>query len=206
MSITVQKFNPNTLSTPERMLAAARKVASTRRAGYKPVVVVPERSDAESRDLLEAVQEIVGEKARRPKGKPSKRELDVLLSVGEMQAAALFAIALSTLGEKANALSSRQAGIYTNQDGGITRIDTSWINKLLESHVIPIIPGAQGIEAATSDFVRFGDSSSDGAEITALELARALRGRYEVVTFFQEDYKPRIRAKERIGPEIVSLV
>lgn len=78
----------------------------------------------------------------------SKRELDVLLSTGETQSSALFALALNSCGVPAKSLQAFQLGVSTFGDFQNSRI--AYINKkpileCFENNQVAVIPGFQGI-------------------------------------------------------------
>ena len=113
---------------------------------------------------------------------PDLRELDVLLSTGELQSCALVAMALKSMGKKAVSLSGAQAGIRTDSSYGkakIAGIDTGRINEELEKGNIVIVAGFQGV-THDSDITTLGRGASD---LTAVALAAGLNAdRCEIYT------------------------
>ena len=113
---------------------------------------------------------------------PDLRELDVLLSTGELQSCALVAMALKSMGKRAVSLSGAQAGIRTDSSYGkakIAGIDTGRINEELEKGNIVIVAGFQGV-TGDSDITTLGRGASD---LTAVALAAGLNAdRCEIYT------------------------
>ena len=113
---------------------------------------------------------------------PDLRELDVLLSTGELQSCALLTMALKDMGKKAVSLSGAQAGIRTDSSHGkakIADIDTSRILVELEAQNIVIVAGFQGV-TSDSDITTLGRGASD---LTAVALAAGLNAdRCEIYT------------------------
>ena len=104
---------------------------------------------------------------------PNKRELDVLLSCGELLSASKLSILLNNLGYSSVSLTGLQAGIFTNntnQNAVIETIDTSRILKELELRRIVIVAGFQGYNS-NLDITTLGRGGSD---TTAVALAASL--------------------------------
>ena len=105
---------------------------------------------------------------------PESREMDVLLSTGEIVSSALLTMALHKLGYKAISLNGRQAGIYTDDaysKAKITKVESERIVKELNEGKIVIVAGFQGI-TQDSDMTTLGRGGSD---TTAVALAISLK-------------------------------
>lgn len=89
MSLIVQKFGGSSVANAERIFHVAKTVTDTYRNHNDVVVVVSAQGDTTD-DLLE--------KAAGNQSKPSKREMDVLLSTGEQISISLLAMAIEKLG------------------------------------------------------------------------------------------------------------
>jgi aspartate kinase len=103
--ILVQKFGGTSVGSIERIENAANKVINAIKRGYKPVVVSSAMSGETERliKLAKAIEE-----------HPSYRELDQLISTGEQQAIALFALMLIKKGYDAVSLCGWQIPIQTD--------------------------------------------------------------------------------------------
>ena len=105
----------------------------------------------------------------------NKRELDVLLSVGEQITIAKLAMCLKKLGYDAISLTGWQVPIETNTIHGnsdITKINLDRIMKELNNNKIVIIAGFQGISEETKDITTLGRGGSD---TTAVAIAAAVK-------------------------------
>lgn len=111
--------------------------------------------------------------ARRLSDKPSKRELDVVMSAGELLSSAKLSLALQTAGVKSISLSGFQAGIKTSSANGearIKEINTDRIKKELADKKTVIVAGFQG-------YNRHGDMTTlgrGGSDTTAVAITAAM--------------------------------
>jgi len=173
LSLVVQKYGGSSLATPELIKSVADRIRSAHDSEGNVVVTVSAMGD--STDKLLSIASEVSEM-------PDLRELDVLLSTGELQSCALVAMALKSMGKKAVSLSGAQAGIRTDSSYGKARIagiDTGRINEELEKGNIVIVAGFQGV-THDSDITTLGRGASD---LTAVALAAGLNAdRCEIYT------------------------
>lgn len=173
MSLVVQKYGGSSLATPELIKSVAGRIRSAHDSEGNVVATVSAMGD--STDKLLSIASKVSEM-------PDLRELDVLLSTGELQSCALVAMALKSMGKRAVSLSGAQAGIRTDSSYGkakIAGIDTGRINEELEKGNIVIVAGFQGV-TGDSDITTLGRGASD---LTAVALAAGLNAdRCEIYT------------------------
>jgi aspartate kinase len=111
--------------------------------------------------------------AHQVTSQPDERELDVLLSTGEIVSSTLLAMAIKSLGYKAISLSGGQAGIQTDatySQARIRAITPQRILRELEKDNIVIVAGFQGI-TEEMDVTTLGRGGSD---TTAVALAASL--------------------------------
>lgn len=164
MGILVQKFGGSSVSDIEKIKAVARRVVATREAGFDLVVVVSAMG-ATTDDLLEM--------ARSINPSPSRRELDMLLSVGERISMALLSMAVHAHGHQAISLTGSQCGIITTDSHSNARImdvRPFRVQDELEKGHIVIIAGYQG----TSYRREVTTLGRGGSDTTAVALAAAL--------------------------------
>ena len=162
--LIVQKFGGSSVKDAERIRNAARIIAETFLMGHDVVVVLSAQGDTTD-ELLEKAAELNAD--------PSMRELDMLLTTGEQQSAALMAICLEAMALPAVSLTGWQAGIRTDSTHGsarILRIDTGRIQKELDRRRIVLVTGFQGA-SENDDYTTLGRGGSDA---TAVALAAAL--------------------------------
>ena len=105
MALLVQKYGGTSVADSTRIINVAKRIAAASEAGNQVVSVVSAMGNTTDR-LIELAHEITPE--------PSPRELDFLLSTGEIVSCTLLAMALRELGAKAISLSGAQAGIQTD--------------------------------------------------------------------------------------------
>ena len=173
MPVIVQKYGGSSLATPELIRSVASRICSAHDSGNSVIATVSAMGDSTD-DLLSIASQV--------SGMPDLRELDVLLSTGELQSCALVAMALKDMGKNAVSLSGAQAGIRTDSSYGkakIADIDTSRILGELGSGNIVIVAGFQGV-TDDSDITTLGRGASD---LTAVALAAGLNAdRCEIYT------------------------
>jgi len=164
MGILVQKFGGSSVADVDKIKAVAQRVVQTREAGYDLVVVVSAMGDTTDH-LLEMAKSI--------NSTPSKRELDMLLSVGERIAMALLSMAVHAHGHKAISLTGSQCGIITTDSHSNARImdvRPFRVQDELEKGHIVIVAGYQG----TSYRREVTTLGRGGSDTTAVALAAAL--------------------------------
>lgn len=160
----IQKFGGSSLDGIHRLRRSAEIVRSMHDKGEACVVVVS--AMGESTDELSSL-------ALKIDPKPSRREMDVLLSSGEQQSAALMAMTLSSMGIPALSLTGWQSGILTNSRHGDADLEQvlPWrVSETLRQGLTPVVTGFQGVDIK-------GDVSTlgrGGSDTTAVALAAAL--------------------------------
>jgi aspartate kinase len=167
MSLIVQKYGGSSVGDAERIRNVARRVARRRLEGDGLVVVVSAMGDTTD-DLIALARQVTDQ--------PSDRELDVLLSTGEIVSSTLLAMALRQIGVDALSFTGAQAGIYTDSLYGkarILKIDPHRVEEALQRGQVAIVAGFQGITPET-DVATLGRGGSD---TTAVALAAALSAR-----------------------------
>ena len=160
----VQKYGGSSLVDARAIKAVAGRIAARRRTGDSVVAVVSAMGDRTD-ELTSLALEV--------NDRPDRRELDVLLSTGELVSCTLTTMALNALGEPAKSLAGWQAGIQTTSRFGraqISGIDVSSIHRELGKGNIVIIAGFQGI-APGREITTLGRGGSD---TTAVAVAAAL--------------------------------
>jgi aspartate kinase len=165
MDLIVQKYGGSSVADAEKIKNVARRIVRTREAGYQVVVVVSAMGDTTD-NLVKLAYQI--------NERPDMRELDVLLSTGEVVSSTLLAMALHDMGYPAISLSGAQAGITTDtayNQARITNINPVRVTRELEKGNIVIVAGFQGI-TEEMDITTLGRGGSD---TTAMALAASLK-------------------------------
>src|SRR5471032_1289234 len=168
MSIVVQKYGGSSVADVSRIKQVAERVMRTRREGHDVVVVVSAMGDTTD-DLLGL--------ARQVSPNPDRRELDMLLSVGERISMALLSMAIRDLGGDAISFTGSQAGIITNDrhvDARIIEVRPFRVQDELDRGKIAIIAGYQGV-SYRKEVTTLGRGGSD---TTAVALAAALNAEW----------------------------
>ena len=173
MALIVQKYGGSSLADAEKIKSVAQRIARTADADNKVVAVVSAMGDTTD-DLIAL--------SRQVSQNPEPREMDVLLSTGELVSCTLMAMTLRSMGHKAISLSGAQAGIRTDSSHGQAQIADMAPDRLiqeLDNDTIVIVAGFQGI-TEDLDITTLGRGGSD---TTAVALAAALgAARCEVYT------------------------
>lgn len=196
MTRVVQKFGGSSVADAASIKRVARRIAATKQAGNDIVVVISAMGDTTD-DLMDLALEVSPQ--------PAPRELDMLLTTGERQSAALLAMALSDVGIPARSYTGSQAGVITTAAHGNARIidiTPGRIEKSLEAGDLVIVAGFQGVSQTTKDVTTLGRGASD---TTAVALASSLGADFceiysDVDGVFTAD--PRIVKGARRIPEI----
>ena len=162
--LVVKKFGGTSVGSKERIFNVARRCMEEHQKGNDVVVVLS--AMGKTTDELLA-------KAKDINPRASKREMDMLLTVGEQTSVSLMAMAMDALGVPAISLNAFQIGMKTTSAYGNARlknIDTERIRHELESRKIVIVTGFQGINKY-DDYTTLGRGGSD---TTAVALAAVL--------------------------------
>lgn len=164
MDIIVQKYGGTSVANKEKLEYVCEKIISTYNRGVGIAVVVSAQGDttdnlvAKAKDYSENIHE---------------REMDLLLSTGEIQTVALLAMMLKDKGYNVISLTGEQAGIITNGDYGtakIVKVIKENIEKYIYDGNIVVIAGFQGVD-------KFGNINTlgrGGSDLSAVAIAVAL--------------------------------
>jgi len=165
MALIVQKYGGSSVADAGKIKNVARRIIKTKEAGNQVVVVVSAMGDTTD-DLIALAYKVTEQ--------PDKRELDALVSTGELVSSSLLAMALHGMGYHAISLSGAQAGIRTDtayRQARITKVDSIRVVSELEKDNIVIVAGFQGI-TEEMDVTTLGRGASD---LSAVALAAALK-------------------------------
>ena len=196
MARIVMKFGGSSVADAESIKRVARRVLRAKQDGNEVVIVISAMGDTTD-ELMDLALQVSPQ--------PAPRELDMLLTTGERQSAALLAMALADLGAEARSYTGSQAGVITTSAHGNARIidiTPGRIESALNQGSVVIVAGFQGVSQDTKDVTTLGRGASD---TTAVALADALGAAYceiysDVDGIFTAD--PRIVPGARRIPEI----
>ncbi len=162
--LIVQKYGGSSMATAEKITAVARRIVEVRRQGHDVLVVVSAMGQGTDR-LLDLARQVAAD--------PHRRELDILLSTGELTSMSLLAMAIRSFGEKAVSLSGGQCGIITNDvhtNARILRIHLPRLREEIARGAVVVVAGFQGV-SEDGEVTTLGRGGSD---TTATALAAAL--------------------------------
>ncbi len=172
MKILVVKFGGTSVGNLERINNSAKRVVKKLKEGYK-VVVVSSAMAGETDRLINLAKQV--------ESLPLERELDMLISTGEQQAIALFAMTLQKLGVPAVSLCGWQVPIITDKvhtKARIQKIGVQRLKNLLQEGYTPVVAGFQGV----SEDWEITTLGRGGSDLSAVALAYALGADCEIYT------------------------
>ena len=190
--ILVLKFGGTSIASPSLIQSAARRIAHCRAEQMHVVCVVSAMGDTTDR-LTSLAQEITKN--------PPRREMDVLLSAGEVQSMALLSMALTELGVPAISFTGQQGGIVTDDrhaEARILRIDPDRVVEALARDQVVVLAGFQG----TDEQQEITTLGRGGSDTSAVAMAAALGAqRCEILT----DVTGVFTADPNIVPDAVQI-
>jgi aspartate kinase len=164
MGTIVQKYGGSSVKDIEAIHRVARRVALAREEGHQVVVVVSAMGNT-TNELMEL--------ARSVSPTPGRRELDMLVSVGERISMTLLSMAMAELGHPARSFTGSQSGIITDEshaNAQVVAVRPHRIQEALRAGEIAIVAGFQGV-SRDREVTTLGRGGSD---TTAVALAAAL--------------------------------
>ena len=192
MSVIVQKYGGSSVANADRIKHVAGRIGRCHDQGNQVVAVVSAMGDTTDK-LIELANQVAQ--------MPAPREMDLLLSTGELVSCTLVAMALQAMGYKSVSLSGAQAGIQTDAahtKARITALNPQRIHRELEQGRVVIVAGFQGV-TEDMDITTLGRGASD---LTAVALAAGLQAeRCEIYTDVEGIYT----ADPRVVPEARKL-
>lgn len=164
MARIVQKFGGTSVADPDRIKAVAQRVKGELDAGNQVAVVLSAMSGT-TNQLVSYAEEM------NPAYDP--KEYDAIVSTGEQVTIGLLAMALQSEGISARSWMGWQVPIHTDGVHGkarIERIDTTELDRRMNSGEVPVVAGFQGIGPGN----RITTLGRGGSDTSAVALAAAL--------------------------------
>ena len=195
MALLVHKYGGSSVADAEKIKRVAERVINAKISGNDVVVVVSAMGDSTD-ELIDLAHTVSTD--------TEPREMDLLLSTGELVSCTLLSMAIKSMGHDSVSLTGNQAGIVTDTMYGharISRVDSDRIKDELEKGQITVVAGFQGMTEG-QDITTLGRGGSD---TTAVALAAALNAdRCDIYTDVEGIYTadPRIVPKARKMAEI----
>ncbi|EOD01238.1 aspartate kinase [Caldisalinibacter kiritimatiensis] len=191
MKILVQKFGGTSVANSKNRNKVAEKIINKYEEGYKMVAVVSAIGREENPYATDSLINLVDNEVIK------KRELDLLMSCGEIISAVVLSNVINRLGYETKVLTGIQGGILTNKEYGraeILEINPEKILNALKENKIVIVAGFQG-GTIDGEITTLGRGGSD---TTAVALGEALNCEYvEIYT----DVDGIMTADPRIVPD-----
>ena len=195
MGLIVHKYGGSSVADADKISNVAKRIGRVKDSGQSIVAVASAMGDTTD-ELISLAHTVAAE--------PDPRELDLLLSTGELVSCTLLTMAIRNLGYDAITLSGFQAGIHTDDMYGKARIfsiDPGRVESELSEGKVVIVAGFQGI----TDDMDVTTLGRGGSDTTAVALAAALGAdRCDIYTDVDGIYTadPRIVPNARKLPEI----
>ncbi|PWC83173.1 aspartate kinase [Azospirillum sp. TSH100] len=190
MARIVLKFGGTSVGDIDRIKNVARKVEQEVKAGHQVAVVVSAMSGV-TNQLVKYCNDI--DKLH------DAREYDAVVASGEQVTSGLLAVALQSLGIPARSWAGWQIPIRTDDTHGkarIVSIDTTEMEKSLQTGEVAVVAGFQGVSAQG----RITTLGRGGSDTSAVALAAAVKAdRCDIYTDVDGVYTtdPRIVTKAR---------
>ena len=192
MKVVVQKYGGSSVSDVEKIRRVAERIVNTRDAGYGVVVAVSAMGNT-TNELLRL--------ARSVSPAPGRRELDMLVSVGERISMALLSMAVTDLGAPAVSFTGSQSGIITDEahtSARIVAVRPHRVRAALEDGKVVIVAGFQGV-SRDKEVTTLGRG---GTDLTAVALTAALGAEWcEICSDVDGVYS----ADPRVVPDAIRL-
>lgn len=162
MAFIVQKFGGTSVANPAARACLLAKVAKAAAGGGRVAVVVSAMGRKGDPYATDTLLSLLGEAGG---GDPLIR--DLLASSGELISASLVAALLCAQGTKAQPMTAYTAGIHAEGpfgDAKIVSVDPRPIEALLDSGIVPVIAGFQGVDPL-GRLITLGRGGSDTSAV-----------------------------------------
>lgn len=192
MEIVVQKYGGTSVENKEKLEKICENILSYKNRGYKLVVVVSAQGGYTD-FLIKKANTYTNFNINR-------KDLDMLLSTGEAQSAALLSMMLNSKNIKAVALNGMQAGIISTSNFGNALIENIYpenIKKYLEEGYVVVVTGFQ----ATDKLGNITTLGRGGSDLSAVAIASSLKAiKCEIYSDIDGIYSadPRIIKKSKL--------
>ncbi len=167
MALIVQKFGGTSVADIDRIRKVGQIILKEHRAGHKLVIVVSAMAGV-TNSLISKCSEISVLNSYA-----HMQEYDSIVGSGEILSSGLLALELQMLGLKSRALQAWQIPIITDDNFGSARVEfinSSFLKELVDSDIIPVITGFQGV---TKD-KQITTLGKGGSDTTAALIAAAI--------------------------------
>ena len=188
----VQKYGGSSVADLAGLQRVSERIVATRNEGLDVVVVVSAMGNT-TNELLNL--------ARAVSKAPGRRELDMLVSVGERISMTLLSMSIHNLGVPARSFTGSQSGIITDEahnQARVVAVKPGRIEQALAEGCVAIVAGFQGV-SRDREVTTLGRGGSD---TTAVALAAALGAQWCEIC---SDVPGVFTADPRVVPEAICL-
>ncbi|WP_374077510.1 aspartate kinase [Bdellovibrio bacteriovorus] len=156
--LIVQKYGGATLADPEKIKSVAARVAN--QSKENSLIVVVSAMGKTTNSLIDLANQVSSH--------PQRREMDMLLTVGERISMSLMSMALNDLGCPAISFTGSQAGIFTDDshvNAFIKDVKAFRVEESLKTNKVVILAGFQGVSPVTKEITTLGRGGSDTSAV-----------------------------------------
>lgn len=166
--LIVQKYGGATLADPEKIKAVAARVAT--QSKENSLIVIVSAMGKTTNSLIDLANQVSSH--------PHRREMDMLLTVGERISMSLLSMALNDLGCGAISFTGSQAGIFTDTshvNAFIKDVKPIRVAESLNNDKVVILAGFQGVSPETKEITTLGRGGSDTSAVAMAASFKAER-------------------------------
>lgn len=166
--LIVQKYGGATLADPDKIRSVAARVCQ--QAQENSLLVVVSAMGKTTNSLIDLANQV--------SPRPHRREMDMLLTVGERISMSLMSMALNDLGCSAISFTGSQAGIFTDDshvNAFIKDVKPIRIAEALNNNKVVILAGFQGVSPRTKEITTLGRGGSDTSAVAMAAAFQAER-------------------------------
>ncbi|WP_079411079.1 aspartate kinase [Alkalithermobacter paradoxus] len=163
MNILVQKFGGTSVESHQKMIEVSNIIKDTKEKGYDVVVVVSAMGRSGSPYATDTLIEL----CKQANEVVSDRELDLIMSCGEIISGSILVHTLKRGGLDSILLTGGQAGIVTDEkygDASVIQIDPINVIENLKEGKVVVVTGFQGI-TRSGEVTTLGRGGSDTSAV-----------------------------------------
>lgn len=166
--LIVQKYGGATLADPDKIKSVASRISN--QSKDNSLIVVVSAMGKTTNSLIDLANQVSSH--------PQRREMDMLLTVGERISMSLMSMALNDLGCPAISFTGSQAGIFTDDshvNAFIRDVKAFRVEESLNGNKVVILAGFQGVSPATKEITTLGRGGSDTSAVAMAAAFKAER-------------------------------
>lgn len=167
--LIVQKYGGATLADPKKIIDIAQRISELAQSGSQVIVVVSAMGKT-TNQLIDLAHQV--------SPTPNRRELDMLLTVGERISMSLLSMALNDCQTQAISFTGSQAGIFTSSshvNAFIQDVKPIRVEEALQQGKVVVLAGFQGVSPITKEITTLGRGGSDTSAVAMAAFFKATR-------------------------------